>query len=141
FIGGTGLPLDLQAPEMIRLVRYPRNRSSPFCSLMAKTHVACAACYALQRDLEQKARLKAKTLKCFAGLCESAVPVRVGENLIAFLHTGQVFLHRPTHSEFNRVAATLLKWGAEVDLKLAEEAYFQTRVLAPAQYESLVRLL
>ena len=109
--------------------------------LMAKTSRGCAACYALQQELEQRAQFEAKTLKCFAGLCESTVPVRIGTKLIAFLHTGQVLIHAPSEGGFNRIAATLLKWGAEIDLKSAEEAYFQTRVLDPGQYESIIRLL
>jgi AraC-like DNA-binding protein len=67
--------------------------------------------------------------------------VRVGGDLIALLHTGQVLLQQPTRRRFNRVAATLLKWGIEVDVQSAKEAYFQTRVMSPAQYESLIRLL
>ena len=141
FTRGTGLPLALQAPAMIRLTRYPKRQENPFCALMAKTHTACAACYGLQQKLEQEAKLETKTLRCFAGLCESAVPVRVGDHVIAFLHTGQVLLQRPTRSRFNRVAATLLKWGAEVDLKRAEEAYFHTRVLPSARYKSLLKLV
>jgi len=141
FAKATGLPLDLHAPEMFRLVRYPRKRTSPFCMLMARSSAGCAACYALQQELEQRAQLEAKTLKCFAGLCESAVPVRIGTKLIAFLHTGQVLLHAPGECGFNRIAMTLLKWGAEIDLKLAEEAYFQTRVLDPGQYDAMIRLL
>jgi AraC-like DNA-binding protein len=61
--------------------------------------------------------------------------------LIAFLHTGQVLLQQPTRRQFNRIAATLLKWGIEVDMQSAEEAFFQTQVLRPWQYESLIRLL
>lgn len=141
FTGGTGLPLALHAPEMFRLVQYFSNQESPFCSLMGKTHKTCAACYALQQQLAREARMEVKTLKCFAGLCESAVPVRVGEELIAFLHTGQVLLQQPTRRQFNQVAATLLKWGIEVDMQSAEEAFFQTRVLHPGQYKSLLRLL
>ena len=137
----TGLPLDLHAPEMFRLVRYPKRRTAPFCMLMAKTSTRCAACYTLLQELEQRAQFGAKTLKCFAGLCESAVPVRIGAELIAFLHTGQVLLHSPSDAGFSRAAATLLKWGAEIDLKSAEEAYFQTRVLDPGQYKSLICLL
>jgi len=34
-----------------------------------------------------------------------------------------------------------LKWGAQVDLKKLEEAYFQTRVVTKKQYESILRLL
>jgi AraC-like DNA-binding protein len=141
FTGGTGLPLAMQEPARFRLVPYGRIPKSPFCILMAKTNKACAACYALQQEVEQAARLETKTLKCFAGLCETAVPVRVGDNLIAFLHTGQVMLHPPTRTGFNRVAAALLKWGTQVDLKSAEDAYFQTRVIRPAQYRCLIRLL
>jgi hypothetical protein len=59
------------------------------------------------------------------------VPVRLDENLIAFLHTGQVLLQQPTRRQFNRIAATLLKWGIEVDMQSAEEAFLQTQVLRP----------
>ena len=74
-------------------------------------------------------------------MCETAVPVRVGENLIAFLHTGQVLLQRPDKVRFKQIAATLLEWGAQVDLKKLEEHYLNTRVLTPQQYEALIRLL
>jgi len=43
--------------------------------------------------------------------------------------------------KFKQIAATLLKWGAAVDLKKLEEHYFNTRVLTPKQYEALIRLL
>ena len=35
----------------------------------------------MQRQLEEEAKLQPKTLKCFAGLCETALPVRVGQDL------------------------------------------------------------
>jgi AraC-like DNA-binding protein/ligand-binding sensor protein len=141
FTHGTGLPLSLHGPEMLNVTRYARGQANPFCALLAKTNPSCAACYALQRKLEEEAQLQPKTLKCFAGLCESSVPVRLGDKLIAFLQTGQILLHRPKNGEFNRIAKTLVKWGADVDLKKLEEAYFNTRVLSPRQYESLIRLL
>ena len=108
---------------------------------MAKSNQTCASCYALQCKLEKEAQLEPKTLKCFCGLCETAVPVRVGEKLIAFLHTGQILIHRPDRAQFNRIAQQLIAWGAEVDLKRVEEAFFNTRVLTKDQYESLIRLL
>jgi len=141
FTHGTGLPLRLHGPELLHLVDFPPKQESPFCALMAKTNQTCAACYRLQQRLESEAQFAPKTLKCFAGLCETAVPVRVGEKLIAFLQTGHILLHRPNRTEFNRVARTLLSFGAEVDLKKLEEAYFNTRVLAPRQYDALIRLL
>lgn len=141
FTQGTGLPLSLHAPDMLNMIRFAQKQENPFCALMAKTNKSCAACYALQHKLEEEANLLPKTLKCFAGLWETAVPVRVGERLIAFLQTGQILLHHPEEAEFNRVAQKLIEWGSEVDLKKLEEAYFNTRILSPRQYESLIRLL
>ena len=141
FTQGTGLPLRLQGPDMLNLVRYAKKQENPFCALMAKTNESCAQCYTLQCRVEEEAQFQPKTLKCFAGLCETAVPVRVAENVIAFLHTGQVMLQRPDKVQFKQIAATLVKWGAEVDLKKLEEFYFNTRVITVKQYEALIRLL
>lgn len=141
FTSGTGLPLMLHAPDMLHVIRYAQGKENPFCALMAKTNQSCAQCYALQCKLEEEAKLQPKTLKCFAGLCETAVPVRVGDKLIAFLQTGQILIQRPDKLRFNKIAAQLIEWGAEVDLKRLEEAYYNTRVISPKQYESLVRLL
>jgi AraC-like DNA-binding protein/ligand-binding sensor protein len=141
FTQGTGLPLRLQEPELLRLIRYTKQQENPFCALMAKSNESCAQCYTLQCKVEEEAQFQPRTLKCFAGLCETAVPVRVAENVIAFLHTGQVMLQRPDKVQFKRIAATLVKWGAEVDLKKLEEFYFNTRVLTVKQYDGLIRML
>ena len=137
----TGLPLNLRATEAFDLPFHHDPNENPFCALMAKTNHSCAACLQLQKKVEEQAQLEPKTLKCFAGLCDSAVPVRVGENLIAFLQTGQVLLHQPSQREFKAATRELLKWGTEVDLKRMEEAYYQTRVLEKKQYEAVLRLL
>ena len=141
FTEGTGLPLRLQAPSQLNVVFYGKKQENPFCAMMSKSDAGCARCYALQCEVEEGAQFQPKTLKCFAGMCETAVPVRVGDNLIAFMHTGQVLLHRPDKTRFKQIAATLFKWGSEVDLKKLEEHYLNTRVLTPHQYEALIRLL
>jgi AraC-like DNA-binding protein/ligand-binding sensor protein len=137
----TGLPLALRPTEAFDLPHHGDPKESPFCALMSRSNHSCAACLQMQKKVEESARLEAKTLKCFAGLCDSAVPVRVGNNLIAFLQTGQILLHTPNQSEFTRATRELVKMGTEVDLKQLEEAYFQTRVVTKKQYESIVRLL
>ena len=141
FTAGTGLPLRMRQPEMMQVVRYPRDQQNPFWALLAKSNQVCAQRYALQQELDEEAQLEPKTLKCFAGLCETAVPGRVGEKLIAFLQTGQVLLHSPEKAQFNEVAETLLKSGSDVDLKRLEEAYFSTCVLTEKQFQALARLL
>lgn len=95
----------------------------------------------MQKQLEEETKLAPHTLHCFAGLCETAVPVRVGENTVAFLQTGQILLHRPKKAEFNKIARLLLEWGTQVDLKRAEEAWLATTVLGEAQYNALISLL
>ena len=137
----TGLPLALRALETLDLPLHGVKNENPFCALMATTNKSCAACLELQKRVEVEAKLEPKTLKCFAGLCDSAVPVRVGENVIAFLQTGQVLLHQPTKEQFTRTTTQLLKYGAEIDVKQLEEAFFQTRVLERRQYEAVLRLL
>lgn len=137
----TGLPINLRPIEAFTLPHVDDPNENPFCALMATTNQTCAACLVLQKRVEEEARLEPKTLKCFAGLCDSAVPVRVGENLIAFLQTGQILMHRPSPGQFKTTTRQLLKWGTDVDLKQLEEAYFQTRVVTKRQYESILRLL
>lgn len=141
FGASTGLPLALRAVETLSMPLHGHRNESPFCALMAGTNKSCAACLEMQRRVEDEAKLEPKTLKCFAGLCDSAVPIRVGENVIAFLQTGQILLHQPSKREFTRLTRLLVKWGAETDVKRLEEAYFQTRVLKKDQYEAVLRLL
>lgn len=137
----TGLPIALRPIEAFDLPHHGDPKESPFCAIMSQTNKSCAACLQLQRRVEEEARLQPKTLKCFAGLCDSAVPVRVGENLIAFLQTGQVLMEKPEAAVFQNATKQLLQFGSEVDVKRLEEAYFQTRVVSKKQYESVVRLL
>jgi len=137
----TGLPINLRPIEAFDLPHAKDPKQNPFCSLMAQSNQSCAACLQLQRKVEVQARLEPKTLKCFAGLCDSAVPVRVGENLVAFLQTGQILLHQPREREFKKLTRELINWGVVTDMKRLEEAYFQTRVLEKKQYEAVLRLL
>jgi AraC-like DNA-binding protein len=137
----TGLPLRLREAAQGGFALKAAKGVSPLCMLLARTNVSCQACLAMQQRVEEEARIEPKTLKCFAGLCETAVPVRVGENLVAWLETGHVLIDHPTKSKFSRLARILLRWGTDVDLKHVEEAYFNTRVIAPSQYEAAVRLL
>lgn len=137
----TGLPITLRPIEAFDLPHHGDPKEAPFCALMAQSNHSCAACLQLQKRVEVEAQLEPKTLKCFAGLCDSAVPVRVGENLIAFLQTGQILLHAPKQTEFTKATREVIALGTAVDLKKLEEAYFQTRVVTRKQYESILRLL
>ncbi len=137
----TGLPLNLRHLEALDLPHQGSPQENPFCALMAQSNQSCSACLQLQSEIEVAAQIEPKTLKCFAGLCDSSIPIRVGDGLVAFLATGQVLLHQPNKGEFTRTTQQLLKWGSEIDLKRLEEAYFQTRVLSKEQYNAILKLL
>ncbi len=141
YTDATGLPLRLRDAAQAEFALELGKGASPLCMLLARTNVSCQACLAMRQRVEQEARIEPKTLKCFTGLCETAVPVRAGENIVAWLETGHILTEHPTKLKFKRLAKTLLRWGTPVDLKQAEEAYFNTRVIAPSQYEAAVRLL
>jgi len=141
FGDATGLPLTLTSHEVWNIAQHGHRNENPFCALMAKASRSCAACLDVQHRLSDGLEEAPRTAQCFAGLCDSAVPLRVGDKLVGVLRTGQVFLQKPTRAGFARTAEQLLNWGIDVDFRQAEETYFQTRVLSTEQYEAMIRLL
>src|SRR5207247_8209114 len=137
----TGLRLALRVIERWQPALRGARNENPFCALMARSNRVCAACLEVQRKLTAKAGDRSRTVTCFAGLSDSAVPIRVGDQLIGFLQTGQVLLKQPKKFHFDRVARKLVEWGVHVDFRKTREAYFHTRVLTKKQYRSMLRLL
>src|SRR5438874_3235059 len=137
----TGLPLVLRGVEHWQPALRAARNENPFCELMARSNRVCAACLEVQRKLTDVTPDHPRTVKCFAGLSDSAVPIRIGDQLIGFLQTGQVLLKQPKKFHFDRVAKQLVNWGVDVDLSKGREAYFHTRVLTKKQYRAMLRLL
>jgi AraC-like DNA-binding protein/ligand-binding sensor protein len=141
FTEATGLPLTLRPQEAWQPVQRGKKNENPFCALMGKTSRTCAACLELQQKLTAAPGGEARTMTCFAGLCDTAVPVQVDNQIIGYLQTGQVLLKKPTKQQFARTAKQIVEWGLKVDMRELEEAYFHTRLLKPEQYEAMIRLL
>ncbi len=141
FTETTGLPLSLRPLDSLRLPQRGKPAENPFCALMAQHNSACAACLENQKRIAAATGAGPRTAKCFAGLCDTGVPVSIGDELIGFLQTGQVFLKKPTRQQFTRTVRQLVDWGWKIDLRKVEEAYFHTRVITPRQYEAVLRLL
>lgn len=117
------------------------KRANPFCTLMTQTNKSCAACLQLQQRVEEEATQEPKTLQCYAGLSESAVPVRVGSTLLGYLQTGQVFVRAPSRRHLKNFTRDVPGAEAGADGRGLEAAYLQTRVVTKKQYESIIRLL
>lgn len=141
FTKATGLPLSLRSVDSFQRAHDGKRSENPFCLLMAENNRTCAACLEAQQEITDQAKSAPHTVKCFAGLCDTGVPVSVGDELLGFLQTGQIFLQRPTKARFAKTARLLAQWGCKTDLSRLEEAYFQTRVIPLKQYESVLRLL
>src|SRR5947209_19888058 len=71
----AGLPLTLRPVEIWQPAHRGKKHENPFCLLMAKQSRSCAACLQVQDQIGQNPGQEAKTVRCFAGLCDSAVPV------------------------------------------------------------------
>ena len=141
FSDATGLPVTLRAVESWQLPLHGKKNENPFCAMMAEKSRSCAACLRLQQELADKAQHEAQTAVCELGLCDTAVPVRLGEKLIGFLQTGQIHRKKPTTAQFEKTARLVAEWGLDLDKDRLREAYFNTKVLSPKQYDAMVRLL
>jgi YesN/AraC family two-component response regulator len=95
----------------------------------------------MQERLSQAGTLEPATAVCPAGLSETIVPVRLGERLIGFLQTGQVFRKEPTQAQFENTIRLLAEWGVEMDRVALRQAYFATRVVPARHHESVIKLL
>ncbi len=137
----TGLPITLRPVETWQLPHHGKRNESPFCDLMAQKSRACAACLQVQEKLCASSVHEAQTVACPVGMCDTAVPVRLGDRLIGFLQTGQVFRKKPSPAQFDRTVKLVAEWGVNVDRKKLESAYFRTRVVSSKQHDSVVKLL
>lgn len=137
----TGMPLVLRAPGSFQAPLKGSKNVNAFCALMAASSKTCALCLQTQQRFESAPIEGSATLQCFAGMTESAVPVRLGEQIIGYLQTGQVLLRPPSEKSFRAAMAQLAQWTAGLDGLQLHAAYFQTRVVTRAHYEAVVRLL
>ena len=141
FSEATGLPVALRSVDSWQLPHHNKRFENPFCAMLAQKSRSCAACLQTQQKLSETATREPQTVTCAVGLCDVAIPVRMGEQLIGFLTTGQVFCKKPTETQFKRTLQLLETWGVQVKETELREAYFDTRVLSAKQHESIVKLL
>ena len=141
FTEATGMPVAFRPVESWQLPHHGKRNEGPFCKLMSERSQTCASCLQGQERVTVAADREPQTVFCAAGLCDTAVPVRVGERLIGFLQTGQVFQKPPTEAQFKRVARSLEERGVKLEPERLRDSYFSSRVVPPVQHESVVKLL
>jgi len=141
FSDATQMPLTFQPVDSWQLALRGKKYENSFCALLSKNSAFCSNCLEQQSKMSESNATEVKTSICFAGLCESTVPVRVGHDILGFLQTGQIAFSKPTQLQFKRITKQLLAWGVKTDLKLIEEAYFHSKVVSKKEYHAMIRLL
>ena len=137
----TGMPLTLRAVEGWQLAHQGNQHQNSFCALMSKENHSCAACLRMQQRVCEGVNGVPCTLRCAYGLNESAVGVKIGKQIVAYLQTGQVFFKAPKPEQTSRVLNQIKALGLKVDRQAAAQHYNETRVVQPAEYQATIRLL
>ncbi len=141
FEDATGLPLTLRAVEGWQLAHNGNRRQNGFCALMSRSSRSCGACLHLQQRVCDGVNGLPCTMSCTFGLSETAVGVKVGGDIIAYLQTGQVFFKPPTPPQTERALGQIREWGLKLDTDEAARLYRETPVVGRIEYQATVRLL
>ena len=141
FEDATGLPLTLRAVEGWRLAHNESRQQNGFCVLMSQTSRSCAACLQMQQRVCEGVNGVPCTMSCTFGLSETALGVKIGQDIIAYLQTGQVFFKRPTPLQTNRALKQIKEWGLNLDMQEAARRYNETPVVPRGKYEAIIRLV
>jgi AraC-like DNA-binding protein len=144
FRTATGLPLRLVSanPDGWCLDDQHINRS-PFCEALNPNESSCSACVDTNRRLMREAEVSGPTTcHCFAGLCATAIPVKMGAAVIGYLKTGQVFSKTPSDEQFKKLLGALgRKTLDKTSREYLKKTYLETRFVKPLRYQSMVTLL
>jgi len=137
----TGMPMALRPVESWQLPFRGKRKENAFCALMAEKSRTCASCLQLQEKLARDALNEPATRTCAYGLCETAVPVKLGPQTIGFLQTGQVMREEPTEASFQRAVEQARKLDVDIGDERTRQAYFATPVASQRKLDSATNLL
>ena len=113
FTEAIGVPLTFRAIESWQLPYHGKRGENPFCAVLAAKSRSCAACLRTTQRLSRWPRDSRQASPVPAFLKRPFRSV-VGERLLGFLQTGQVFTRPPTESQFERTARLLQQWDVAV---------------------------
>lgn len=141
FEAATDLPLTLRGVESWQLAHRHSRHQHGFCTLLYQANRSRAACLQLQQQVCSGVNGAPCTLSYPFGIIETAVGVKVGPKIVAYLQTGQVFFKAPTPQQTRRALQQVQEWGVTVDAQEALRLYHKTPVVTRSAYQAWVRLL
>jgi len=137
----TALPLTLRAIASRQLVQTENRNQSRSCSLLCQACQSCDVCLKSQPRAGEGVDGEPGALVCAFGLNETAVGVKVGKEIVAYLQTGQVFFKSPTREQTQRTLQHLQERGPNFDPAEAIRRYRATPVVHRREYQAGVKLL
>lgn len=140
FTRATGLPLTLRPLEFWQLAHHGKKHENPFCALLAENPATLAVCLQAHQDMIDHTGIVPHTVTCPFGLTETAVPVRLGSDVIGYLRIGQVLRHVPAKADTTNVSRQLELGGLRF-AGVIRKAWEKNPLIPPDKYNAIVRLL
>lgn len=145
FTAATGLDIWLtNEPSASQQASEVTCSGSSFCNQLNKDANACRLCRESHRRLTHQADCSqvAHTATCFAGFRETAVPLRLGENSVAWLRTGGVLAEAPQKRNFEPIRQALADQGIDASERSElYKAWLATPIIDRDRYAGTVTLL
>ena len=140
FTKATGLALTLRPLEFWQLAHRGKKHENPFCAMLAENPKSLAVCLQAHQDMIDHTGLLPHTVTCPFGLTETAIPVKLGADVIGYLRIGQVLRHTPAKADTNKVTREVEKCGLKFSGAL-RKAWERNPLIPPDKYNAIVRLL
>jgi len=140
FTKATGLPLTLRPLEFWQLAHHGKKHENPFCALLAEQPRTLAVCLQAHQDMIDRTGLLPHTVTCPFGLTETAVPVKLGTDVIGYLRIGQVVRHMPVKTDTTKVSRELEQCGVRFTGEI-RRTWEKNPLIPPDKYNAIVRLL
>jgi AraC-like DNA-binding protein len=140
FTKATGLPLTLQPLEYWQLAHHGKKNENAFCALLAERPTTLAVCLKAHDDMIKHTDGIPHSVTCPFGLTETAIPVKLGSEIICYLRIGQVLRHMPAKSDTTKVSRELERCGVRFTREI-RKAWEKNPLILPDKYNPIVRLL
>jgi AraC-like DNA-binding protein/ligand-binding sensor protein len=140
FSKATGLALTLRPLEFWQLAHRGKKHENPFCAMLAENPKSLAVCLQAHQEMIDHTGLLPHTVTCPFGLTETAIPVKLGSNIVGYLRIGQVLRHMPAKADTSKVSRQLEHCGIKFTGQI-RKTWEKNPLIPPDRYNATVRLL
>src|SRR5215469_17047672 len=140
FTKATGLALTLRPLEFWQLAHRGKKHENLFCRMLAERPKTLAVCLQAHQEMIDHTGVLPHTVTCPFGLTETAIPVKLGSDVIGYLRIGQVLRHMPAKADTSKVSRQLENCGLRFTGQI-RKTWEKNPLIPPDRYNAIVRLL